>query len=263
MSRLCIFTICLDGQPWITNHLPIFNRLRIPWTWVIVEGVARNVGSTKWCSRLEPRLSNDGTTAYIRSIEHHPNVRYISRLEWEGGKDQMVCRALDEFKEPGVLLQVDSDELWLPEQLQTIVAAFQHNPQIMWMQFFCRYFLGQNIVITSENTYGNRQGEWLRAWRFKPGMRFYTHEPPILLGAEVYHTPGFDRVLTRQMGLVFDHPAYATEAQVALKEKYYNYPNATQRWKMLQANREWPVNDVSQFLPWVGPGVTADLLWKS
>ncbi len=248
-------------MPWITNHLPVFNRLRIPWHWVIVEGVARNTGSTRWCTRMEPRLSRDGTHEYLNSISDHPCVTVVSRLEWEGGKDQQVNRALEEFKEPGVLLQVDSDELWMTQQLEVMVAAFEENEQAKWMMFFCRYFLGHNIVITSENCYGNRRGEWMRAWRFRPEMRFLSHEPPVLVGADI-RTAGFHPHITKHMGLVFDHYAYATEAQLALKEKFYGYTGAVEQWRRLQANKDWPVNDVQRFLPWVGPGVTADLLWK-
>ena len=259
---LNVFTICLDSAPWIYHHLPVFNRLRIPWCWVIVEGVARNTGSTKWCQRLEPRLSQDGSHEYLNSIADHPCVTVISRTEWEGGKDQMTNRCLDEFKEPGILLQVDSDELWTADQLETIVKAFEANRQMMFAFFFCRYFLGQNIIVTSENSYGNRHGEWLRAWRYQPGMRFTSHEPPNLTGAEVRWMSGFSREQTRQMGLVFDHPSYATEAQVRFKMEFYGYRDAVDQWKKLQANTDWPCQDVRLFLPWVGPGVVADLLWK-
>ena len=37
--KVYFFTIVLDGMPFITHHLPVFNRLSFDWEWRIVEGV--------------------------------------------------------------------------------------------------------------------------------------------------------------------------------------------------------------------------------
>lgn len=252
------FTIVLDGMPYITNHLPMMNRLKVPWKWHIVEGVAKNVKDTSWCQSILPRLSSDGTTQYLDSISSHPNVKIYQRQLWEGGKVEMVNTALSGMKTPGLLWQLDSDELWQPWQIEQTNSLFQMFPQKNCARFACRYFLGQNIIITSRGTYGNKPNEWLRVWRFEPGMRFDRHEPPVILGMK---EETFTQQETEAMGLVFDHPAYATEKQVAFKESYYGYKGAVEQWKKLQANTKWPVL-VSNYLTWVKDGATADLLIK-
>ncbi len=251
------FTICLDGMPFITNHLPVFNRLTVPWAWTVVEGVARNVACTRWCKTIYPRLSQDGTTEYLNSIKGHPRVKIHRREEW-AGKIEMVNLALAGMTTPGILMQLDADELWLPHQLEQIAWMFRQNPTKNCARFFCRYFVGGNLAITSRGTYGNKPGEWLRAWRFSPGMSFLSHEPPVLSDLK---ENAFTQEETERMGLVFDHYAYATEAQVAFKESYYGYRDAVVQWKTLQTHQKFPVK-LKNFLPWVRDNAEADLLIK-
>lgn len=95
-------------------------------------------------------------------------------------------------------------------------------------------------------------------------MRFISHEPPKLDGD---FRSAFSHQETERAGLVFNHYAYATEQQVAFKSAYYGsesnrngfkYKDAVANWKRLQANTKWPVNDLKEFLPWVGDGVRAN-----
>lgn len=251
-------TIVLDGMPYIPVHLPTLNRLKIPWRWHIVEGVAKNVKDTAWCQSILPRLSSDGTTQYLDSIASHPNVKIYRRPLWDGGKVEMVNTPLVNMKEVGLLWQLDADELWQPWQIEQVNSLFQMFPTKNCARFACRYFLGQNIVITSRGMYGNKPNEWLRVWRYEPGMKFEKHEPPTISGLT---EDGFTQAETEAMGLVFDHAAYATEKQVKLKEEYYGYKGAVDQWKKLQANTKWPVR-VGDYLQWVKDGATADLLIK-
>lgn len=255
--KLNIVTIVLNGEPWIERHLAEFEKLTCDWTWHIREGQAANVNCTRWCKMLKPSLSGDGTHEYLKSISKHPRVKAFSQSWWSGGKVQMFNDMLKFIEEPCVLMEVDSDECWTAEQLETIVSLFSNRPEVDHMRFFCRYFVGPDIITTTPDAYGNNSGEWLRAWRFQPGMRFAKHEPPVLPGADQC---GLDRDETWLKGLVFDHFAYATEAQLRYKEKFYGYKDAVAHWKRLQANTVWPVEDLRLFLPWVGVNVRAEKL---
>lgn len=256
--KLIAFTIVLDGWPQISWHLPIFNRLTIPWRWIIAEGAAMNVACTSWCAPQQPRLSRDGTTEYLSAIRGHPRVTVLQRASWNGKVEQ--CNAcLAEITEPCILLQLDSDEVYTPDQMELMVAFFNSYNEIKCARVLARMFVGMNIVVTSINTWGNRDGEWLRLWRYEPGMRFARHEPPVLIGAE---SPSATREQTSEVGLVMDHYSYVFERQVAQKGNFYKYPSAVAHWRRLQQNTRWPVADLRQFLPWVGPGATADRLFK-
>jgi len=254
--KLVVFTLALDAMPFITWHLPILNRLAIPWEWHVVEGVADNVGCTSWCQHLDPRLSADGTTEYLDAISYHPRVHIHRKTSWPG-KCEMANTVMRGITERSLVLQVDADELWTPEQIQGIHQHALLNPSYNVLQFACRYFLGPDIVIQTRDTYGNRGQEWLRAFVVDPGTTFRTHEPPILDGIEMRIVP---RERTEEDGLVFDHYAYASAAQVAFKERYYGYRNAEEHWRRLQGNAEWPVK-VSDFLPWVTDGAMANILY--
>lgn len=242
---LCIFTIVLDGEPYIEKHLPEFKKLKTPWKWVVVEGAADNNKDTSWCQKQRFRLSEDGTTQYLKSIKD-PRVEIVQQERWDN-KTAMCNAATSRFRDGGVLMQVDSDEIWKAEQLDVIAGLFESSPEINRMYFYCRYFLGPGIVSVGKDSYGNKPGEWLRAWRFRRGMFFNKHEPPVLEN----NRGGFmGRETTKNLGLVFDHYAYALEKQVAYKEQFYGYRDAIKHWARLQENQDWPCL-LKDFLPWV------------
>ncbi len=259
MMPLHIVTLVLDAYPFLPIHLANLNRYQEPWTWHIVHGTASNTGSTSWCKRISGGLSTDGTTELLRSWRGHQRIRIYERPVWNGGKDEMFNYALMHIHEKCVLLESDADEFWLPGQYAKLVWILQSFRELRCASFFCQYFVGPNIVITSENSYGNRPTEWLRAWRFEPGMTLASHEPPKLIGAT---EPCASREQTRSEGLVFQHWPYVYEWQVAFKEQFYGYRDAVKHWRRLQANDKWPIEDLHEYLPWVDVGVTADLLWK-
>lgn len=261
--KLHIFTIVLDGMPFITWHLPTFNRLVCDWHWTIAEGAAMNVKDTAWCKPQEPRLSRDGTSEYLATLRKHPRVTVIQKQSCDG-KVEMCNACLPsalggtlEYKQDCVLMQIDCDELWTEWQLSRIFAVFEMEPNLGAMQFYCRYFVGQNIIITSEDTYGNKRGEWMRAWRWRPGCRFLKHEPPFLDQVTGLTMP---REQSRFKGLDFEHYAYVLPSQVAFKENYYGYAHAGEHWQRLQQNRTWPT-PLRKWLPWVQDDAIADRLW--
>lgn len=259
MLPLHIVTLALNAHPLLLIQLSNLNRCPVPWTWHIVHGTAANTGSTAWCRRIPSGLSTDGTTELLRTWRGHPRIRIYERPVWHGGKDEMFNYALGHIVESCVLLQADADEFWAPVQLAKLVWLFGQFRELLSARFYCDYFVGPNIVITSTHSYGNRPSEWARAWRFQPGQMFKSHEPPVINGAS---EPCADRDGTRAEGLVFQHWAWVFEWQVAFKERLYGYRDALRYWKRLQANRDWPVRDLRSFLTWVDPGVIADQLWK-
>lgn len=253
MIPLIALTIVLDGEPFIEQHLPVFDKLTIPWRWIIAEGAAMNVGSTRWCHAQEPRLSRDGTMEYLTRISSHPNVTILRKQEW-AGKDEQVNACLAKIKEPCILLQCDSDECWTAEQLTKIHRLLSDGE---WVRayFACNFYVGPNIAVTPELDPVNNV--WLRAWRFTPGDTFSSHEPPILKQqAQGYFLSQGD---TRERDLVFEHYSYVYEHQVRYKEQFYGYTRAVEHWKRLQANKKWPV-ELKRFFPWAKPGAMATLV---
>lgn len=262
--NLEIFTICLDAQPWITFHYPQFERLPFDWRWHVIEGVASNAHCTHWCAEMAPRLSNDGTTEYLDSIAAYDPRVIIHRKEMWHGKISMVNEPLRYMHAPALLLECDADEIWTTEQIIKLREMFMNDPTKNTAQFYCDYRVGRGISITSVNKYGNNSGEWKRAWRFTPGMRFKNHEPPSF---ENHNEHLFTREQTKAAGLVFRHEAYSTEKQVAWKEQFYGsennpcgklYHGAVKRWRALQRTNQSVIPELKRYLPWCGEGVTAE-----
>lgn len=245
--KLHFLTITLDGFPWLPGHLTVFNTLEVDWHWHIVEGVAANVHCTKWCRTLQPRLSIDGTTEFLDAIGKHKRVTVYRKELWDG-KIAMVNEPLKTMTEPGLLWEVDSDEVWTKAQIERMVGMFKANLSRELAQFKCRYYFGPDIVVTSDNTYGNHHDyEWFRVWRWKPGQLFTTHEPPCLPGST---GKKFTLEETVRSGLVFEHYAYATPDAVAFKEYYYGYKDALEQWNKLQANKTFQCK-AKDFIGWV------------
>jgi hypothetical protein len=206
-----------------------------------------NNGSTRWCKAQEPRLSNDDTTEYLRSLDFSDDrITLLENRKWES-KDSMCNAALLAINEPCVLMEIDSDEIWEPWQLDKIFRMFCCDPILQAMTFACRYHVGENLITQGEHCYGDMDYEWNRAWKFKPGMRFKSHEPPILDTEIRYFV---DKGTTRYEGLVFDHYSYATYEQAAYKEKFYGYSGLLDGWRRLQEVKEFPVR-LSDYFPQV------------
>ena len=245
--RLHIMTLALDAMPFICRHLERFESLSVPWHWHVVEGVAKNVACTSWCKPIQQRISQDGTHEYMLGLRTHPHVSFYHRPLWDG-KVAMCNHALKGMPVGGILLQVDADEFWSKDGLESIVSWFESDRDVREMSFRCRYFVGPDLVVSENESI--HTGVWRRAWRFRPGARFQKHEPPVLLGAEGRISLSPEETLER--GLVFDHFAYAVEAQVAFKESYYGYANAVENWRQLQNESDFPVK-LSRFMSWANP----------
>lgn len=254
--KLVIFTIVLDGMPYITWHLPIFEKLTCDWQWIVIEGAAKNNGSTKWCNQQEERMSDDGTHEYLKELAlKDGRIEFLFLNSWES-KDDMVNTAVKEVPGPCVLMQIDADEIHTPENIDKIVQLFTDDPDLGAIQMPCKFFVGSRLICHGEDCWSNRTFEWTRAWRFEPGMHFLTHEPPRM-----------DRILGRMMerdeakshGLSFDHYAYALKKQAEYKEKFYGYDGLVNQWTALQVHDHFP-EPLQRFFPFVDDKVMVDRL---
>ncbi|MBK4722805.1 hypothetical protein JJL56_28515, partial [Azospirillum sp. YIM DDC1] len=245
------FTIVLNGEPFIRYHERVLAELPFDWHWHVVEGVAALKHDTAWSvasggkvldSVHDQGRSNDGTSAYLDDLAaRFPDRVTIHRKppgEFWDGKRAMVNAPLPHIATPGLLWQIDADELWTAEQIRTVHALFQANPKRTAAYYWCDYFVGPERIIATRHNYAqNPQQEWLRTWRFEPGMSWAAHEPPVLVdaaGRDLARIDPFTQDEMEEAGVVFQHFAYVTEAQAAFKESYYGYKDARAHWRRLQ-----------------------------
>ncbi|AFY56299.1 glycosyltransferase [Rivularia sp. PCC 7116] len=266
------FTIVLNGQPFIKYHIDIFKQLPLKWHWHIVEGVADLKHDTAWSIRNGGHISSeihnsglsiDGTSEYIDELKrlYPDNITVYRKPEgvfWEG-KREMTNAPLGNIQEECLLWQVDVDELWTFEQLSTARELFIKNPEKTAAFYWCWYFVGENLLISTRNCYAqNPQQEWLRTWRFKPGYVWAAHEPPVLVeklpDGELQNVAAvnpFKHEETESHNLIFQHFAYATQEQLKFKEEYYGYKGAISQWAALQEQTKFPVL-LRDYFAWVG-----------
>jgi hypothetical protein len=266
-------TIVLNGEPFIRYHLDKMKALRCPWHWHIVEGLAELKHDTAWSLALgaslptewaNQGLSIDGTQEYLDQIaaENPDNVTvYRPHLgPYWAGKLEMVNAPLANIPHECVLWQLDSDELWDTWQFQRMQQMFAEDSSRQAAIFHCNYFIGPDLVI--DRRQHCPEIEWRRAWRYRPGMKWLAHEPPTLCARDepgnVWCDIAFKKPFwaheTERQGLVFQHFAYVTEAQLTFKEKYYGYAGISRQWRRMQAETELPVRLKDYFnWPWVHP----------
>jgi hypothetical protein len=243
-----IFTIVLDGMPFIQAHYDIFKQLSVPWEWHISEGACGNTHCTSWCQPQEQRNSQDGTFEYLVALEmKDPRVHLTTSTAWPN-KLAMVNHAIKDIKEPCALLEVDADEIHSVLNIERIHNLLITSPWLGGIQMPCRYFVGPDLLCVGENCWSNRATEWYRAFAFEPGMEFVRHEPPVWPTKKIVMTRG----QARAFGLTFDHYAYATREQVVYKEKFYGYKGLVEQWEALQAQTTFPVR-LDAFFPFATP----------
>ncbi|WP_071190211.1 FkbM family methyltransferase [Trichormus sp. NMC-1] len=273
------FTIVLNGQPFIQYHIEVFKQLPFKWHWHIIEGVADLQHDTSWSVQLGGKVSDeihnnglsyDGTKEYLDKLaELYPDNITIYRQpkgEFWDGKREMVNAPLVNIQEECLLWQVDVDELWTLEQICTAREMFISNPEKTAAFYWCWYFVGEKLIISTRNCYAqNPQQEWLRTWKYKPGSFWAAHEPPVLveplLDGQHQNIAAINPFLhdeTEKNGLVFQHFAYVTSEQLRFKEQYYGYSNAVSQWQALQSNSKFPTL-LRNYFAWVGDETIVDI----
>jgi glycosyltransferase involved in cell wall biosynthesis len=272
------FTIVLNGQPFIQYHLQVLNQLNCEWHWHIIEGVAALKHDTAWSVAAGGRiddalhnngLSNDGTTDYLDQLAQlYPDqitlYRPASGSFWDG-KREMVNAPLSNIQSACLLWQIDADELWTVEQIEQTRQLFLAHPDKTAAFFWCVFFVGEDLVVSSRHCYSqNPCFEWLRVWRYQPGMVWAKHEPPTLVEPlpdgkqqDVAKVNPFLHQETEAQGLLFQHFAYVTPEQLQFKHRYYGYQNAVRQWQQLQSEANFPVF-LRDYFDWVEDETVVD-----
>jgi hypothetical protein len=143
---LTIFTIVLNGSPYIQQKLEAYQKLQIPWHWRIVEGVSEPRNCTRWCKQVPDKwhkdyVSIDGTHEYLKNL-NHPKVSIQWKNKAWDGKIEMVNKAL-EGVDCGVVMEQDADEFWTPEQMTRLYELMKDRLAGTVAQFHCNYYIGK------------------------------------------------------------------------------------------------------------------------
>ena len=273
--ELLVFTLVLNGMPFLTRHYSVLLETKLHFTWHVVEGLAvgRADAAKPYSSRPLPLfhkdgLSVDGTTEYLDSLSDtdprvvvsrncHPTR--IPRCAWidKIAMCNEALRRMSSSKTEVILMQIDADEIWSATQILAARAVLMSNQSPRCAMFHCHFLVGPQLA--TANGYGHSESyEWLRAWRLDDVSKalFISHAPPtlVLRRSETHDWKKVDVCLdhatTARAGAVFTHHAYVNEQQVMFKEAFYGYEGGLEGWRRLQEETRLPAN-LSNYLPWV------------
>jgi len=243
------FTIVLNGMPFIKKQAEVIPQVFDEWH--IIEGATLPTFDTAWCQNIDQKfysdkkLSVDGTTEFLDSITDNKKIFVHRKNDFWNGKTEM-CNVVNDKMNDCILMQFDVDEIWNHETLKDVLSYAMNNEGFDGMLFRCNYFVGPNILITSDDTYGNKADEWCRLWKINNKTSWRTHEPPRIHSLTKFLSKNF----TGQKGWMFDHYAYVLPEQVKFKENFYGYKDAYNNWMRLQNCKHFP-QMLKDFLPWV------------
>jgi hypothetical protein len=243
------FTIVLNGMPFIKNQFDIIPKIFDEWH--IIEGATLPVLDTKWCKNIDNnfydknKLSIDGTSQFLDSIVDNKKI-FIHRKNnfWQGKLE--MCNKIKNIMENCILMQIDVDEFWKPDILKNLLEFCEKNEGFDGMMFKCNFYVGENLVITTENTYGDMPYEWFRLWKIKEKTEWISHEPPKIKNCYKFLSKDF----TKNKGWIFDHYAYVNKEQLKFKENFYGYKDAVKNWETLQNCENFPCK-LKDYLNWV------------
>jgi len=271
--KVHFFTIVRNGMPFIRHHHDVFLQLKCDWHWHVVEGAADLTHDTAWsCANgaqipndfHEYSLSRDGTTEYLDELfARNPSrvtlYRKASGQLWDG-KLEMVRAPLNNLPDECILWQVDCDEFWTKEQIDSMVREFELKPDKTAAWYWCNFYVSPNAIISTRNCYSqNSKQEWLRTWRYRLGDQWAAHEPPTLerkmANGALANVGKINPILhseTEAVGAIFNHFAYVNEEQINFKEQYYGYQGALWGWHLMQRDLKIvPELSLANYFSWV------------
>lgn len=227
----------------------------VPFHWHIVEGVSNLVRDTGWSISNGGYIDSyfhsngrsiDGTSEFIDQLQNNGQLVtvYRSQEKFWNGKVDMMNAPMDNIDVGDILWQVDVDEFWEPESIRKLFEIFAHNQHVNHAQFYCNYWVGPKLLLTSRGGWGNNPvGEWKRVWRKRRDSYFLSHEPPLFVWRngvgdleDVASSGALPNSQTEFLGLIFDHLGYVYREQLQFKESYYGYKGALERWLSLQTD---------------------------
>lgn len=181
IPRISFGIIVLNGEPFTRYCL----RALYPYAHeiLVVEGGSRHAAHA--CT--PDGHSTDGTLETLRRFvaEEDPDgkVQLITREGYWNEKDEQshayACRATGDW-----LWQIDIDEFYRPEDMQTILALLAGDPHITGAAFHTLNVWG-DLQTRVNGLHLMAMGQvFRRLFRWGPGYRYATHRPPTVLDAQ-------------------------------------------------------------------------------
>lgn len=211
--------------------------------WIIVEGASKNTFCTSWCNDMPEKYhkdghSTDGTIKYItdtlQKYQHGPEIVLVQTDGFWDGKTAMFNAALKHIDRPCYLWQVDIDEYWDKWQLENAEKILENTGTDVGL-FCCDYLLSHDVIVKGDWGESLKHG-YKRLWKYQPGRKFLSHEPPRIEGEGKALPPAY---MPR-----FLHKSYYYRKDVEFKAAWYGkHENILEGWSdIVEGNTKLPCN---------------------
>ena len=266
LPRITFGMIVLNGEPFIRYNLralyPFAHQI------IVVEGAAPAAAGIA----TRDGHSTDGTLETLGDFKIHEDpedklVILVAEEEgypdgfWPGEKDEQ-SRAYASRATGDYLWQVDVDEFYQPEDMQSVLNMLRRDSEITAVSFRMMTFWG-GFDYTVDSWYLRRGAEiYHRLFKWGTGYRYATHRPPTVHDPEGHDLRGLKWVsgydLARR-GVFLYHYSLLFPKQVAEKSVYYaNAPwvkrNEAQQWArevFLELRKPYRVHNVYDYPGWL------------
>lgn len=262
LPRVTFGIIVLNGEPFTRYCL----RALYPFAYeiIVVEGACRTATAVS----TPDGHSSDGTLEILyrfKSEEDPENkVQIITKEGFWSEKDEM-SQAYAERATGEYLWQVDIDEFYQPEDMQSIVELLSQDDQITAVSFKQIAFWGGFDCIT-DGWYLRRGAEiFHRLFKWEPGYRYVSHRPPTVhdhTGCDLRRKKWIDGYKLARQGILLYHYALVFPQQVLDKCSYYSqaewatHARLAQRWahrNYLHLREPFRVHNVYGHPSWIEP----------
>ncbi len=233
--------IVLNGEPFTRYNLrslyPFAHEI------IIVEGAVPNAASTA----TPDGHSSDGTLQILKrfkSEEDPENKLTIVTAEdeghpngfWPGEKDEM-SEAYAKRATGNYLWQVDVDEFYKPEDIESIIQILEDNPHITAVSFPMITFWG-GLDFTVDGWYLRRgAATYHRLFKWGLGYSYCSHRPPTVCDSEGRDLRTLCWISSQELlekGIYLYHYSLLFPKQVVEKCAYYQQAKWAKRQKALK-----------------------------
>lgn len=238
--------IVLNGEPFIRYNLralyPFAHQI------IVVEGAAPAAAPIATSNGH----SNDTTLESIQRFqaEEDPEKKVILVTAedegypdgfWPGEKDEM-CQAYAKRATGDYLWQVDSDEFYMPEDMEKIINLLEEDPEITAVSFKMVTFWG-GLDYVVDGWYLQRGAQYYhRLFKWGRGYKYISHRPPTVTdpeGRDLRKLNWFPGEMLEKHGIYLHHYSLLFPKQVREKCAYYE----TAPWAKRDFAVKWFEND--------------------
>jgi len=223
--------IVLNGEPFIRYNLralyPFAHQI------IVVEGAAP---SAKGIATPDGH-SRDGTLETLRRFreEEDPEGKLLVVTAEDEGKPDGFWTEKDEMSQAyakratgNYLWQIDSDEFYLPRDMELVIGMLRKDPGIKAVTFRVLTFWG-GLEYLSDSLYLQKGAhDFHRLFAWGPGHRYSIHRPPTVLderGMDLRKIKWVSGAETARMGIRMYHYELLFPKQVEEKCEYYKTSN--------------------------------------